>query len=52
VKSICISNNSKYFISGSDDKSVKIWNIHGKLIKNIENAHEDKVLICCVSTDS
>ncbi len=43
VLSVCISADSKFIISGSCDKSIKIWNIEGKLVKSIDNAHDDYV---------
>jgi hypothetical protein len=39
-------------ISGSGDKSIKIWNIKGKLMKLIDNAHDDSVNSVCISAKS
>jgi len=48
VSSLAITNNKKYLVSGSWDKSVKIWELStGKIIRNI-NGHEelvDKIVI-------
>ncbi len=52
INSVCISVDSKYIISGSKDKSIKIWNIEGNLIKSIKNFHDDAVNSICISADS
>jgi WD40 repeat protein len=49
---VCISADSKYIISGSGDKSIKIWNIEGNLIKSINKVHDDIVNSVCISADS
>jgi WD40 repeat protein len=51
VNSVCISANFKNFISGSNDKSIKIWNIEGNLIKSIDNAHDDYITTVCITPD-
>jgi len=44
--SVAISNDNKYVISGSGDKSIKIFDFETKQeIYNIENAHERKLFI-------
>jgi len=30
VKTACFSPNSKLVLSGSDDKTVKLWDVHNK----------------------
>jgi WD40 repeat protein len=50
--SVCISLDSEYIISGSYDKSIKIWNIEGHLVKSINNAHDNFVVSVCISNDN
>jgi WD40 repeat protein len=52
VRCVCVSADSKYFISGSRDKSIKIWNIEGNLIKSIDKAHDEYIVSVCISADS
>ena len=52
VRSVCISSDSKFIISGSLDKSIKIWNLQGELIKSIDKAHDNYVYSVCISSDS
>lgn len=41
---ICISPNNKYLITGSDDMSIKIWDLEAnECLLTIENAHADWV---------
>jgi WD40 repeat protein len=30
IMSVCISKDSKYIVSGSKDKSVKVWDLNGE----------------------
>ena len=38
--SVAISNNNKYIVSGSQDKSIKIWDLEDKKeLHSFNNAH-------------
>jgi len=40
VRSLKISNDSKFIVSGSEDKSIKIWNVETmQLIHSFEKVH-------------
>ncbi len=49
VTSVCITSDNNYIISGSADKSIKIWNIEGKLINAIKYAHDKAESVCMSS---
>ena len=52
VKSVAISSDNRYIASGSDDKTIKLWNIEsGDLIKTFED-HKDWVNSVSISSDS
>eukprot|EP00825_Cyclidium_porcatum_P043383 TRINITY_DN613_c0_g1_i34.p2 TRINITY_DN613_c0_g1~~TRINITY_DN613_c0_g1_i34.p2 ORF type:complete len:125 (-),score=30.25 TRINITY_DN613_c0_g1_i34:40-414(-) len=44
VNSVAISSDSKYIVSGGDDKTIKIWNDKTIKIWNLESGQEIKTL--------
>lgn len=53
VRSIVISSDKKYIISGSEDKTIKIHNLKDKsLLKCIEDAHNDYVRSVAITSDN
>ena len=52
VKSIAISSDSKYIVSGSYDKTIKIWNLEsGQEIKTLKG-HSESVNSVAISSDN
>ena len=52
VNSVAISSDNKLIISGSEDKSIKIWDIEsGKEIKKL-NGHSECVYSVAISSDN
>ena len=52
VWSVCISSDSRYIVSGSEDNTIKLWNLHtGKLIRTF-TGHNYDVRSVCISSDS
>ena len=42
VKSVCISADDKYAVSGSYDNTIRLWSVKtGQLVKTINDAHND-----------
>eukprot|EP00759_Apiculatamorpha_spiralis_P049846 PhF_6_TR44489/c3_g1_i3/m.68513 len=54
VKSVAISTDSKYIVSGSEDKTVRVWELtHPSTSSSIVlSAHTDYVNCVCISNDS
>jgi WD40 repeat protein/uncharacterized caspase-like protein len=51
VNSVAISSNGKTLVSGSSDKSIKVWDLSsGKLVRSLRG-HTDDVNSVCFSTD-
>ncbi len=51
VKSVCVTPDGSLIISGSDDKTIKIWNLKtGNLLKTLKS-HTDIVFSVCVTPD-
>ncbi|MDD5067750.1 MAG: hypothetical protein PHF84_11960 [bacterium] len=50
VNSVCLDPEGKYIISGSKDRTLKLWDISGKLRKTFEG-HSDSVNSVCFSPD-
>ena len=44
VRSIAITHNNKYIISGGEDKTIRIWNFQKKRQKDILNGHTGYVI--------
>ena len=52
VKSVCVSHDNKKIISGSSDKSIKIWDLEaGHLIKTFDG-HQNNINSVCISHDN
>ena len=51
VYSICVSPDGSYIISGSADKTIKIWDTKTKQLLNTLEGHTDTVYSVCVSQD-
>ncbi len=52
VNSVVISSDNRYMVSGSDDKTVRLWDVNsGKLLKTL-NGHSDIVLSVVISSDN
>ena len=43
VNSVTVSSDSKYIISGSDDKSIKVWDMTSGACIQTLNSHSDAV---------
>ena len=52
VQSVCISNDSKLIISGSQDNSIKVWDIESKAIIKSFTGHEKRVYSVCITNDT
>jgi WD40 repeat protein len=51
VWSVAISPDEQTFVSGSDDKTIKVWNLHtGELNRTLEG-HSGMVNSVAISTD-
>ena len=52
VRSIAFSSDGVYLVSGSEDKTVKLWDMQtGGIVKEFEG-HKEWVLSVCISSDS
>ncbi len=52
ISSVAISSNDKYIVSGSDDKSVRVWELeNGQVFKELFG-HSDCVSSVAISTDN
>ena len=49
VVSVCVTKDGK-IVSGSDDKTVRVWDMEGKQLA-ICRGHEDRVISVCVTKD-
>ena len=49
VNSVCVTKDGK-IVSGSDDKTVRVWDMQGKELA-ICRGHEDGVTSVCVTKD-
>ncbi|MDJ1167843.1 hypothetical protein PMG71_00210 [Roseofilum sp. BLCC_M154] len=45
IHTVAFSPQEELVVTGSDDKSIKIWNTNGYLIQDIPDAHEDQIRI-------
>jgi len=52
VNSCCFMDNDRMILSGSDDHSVKLWNLKEEESVGSLNGHTNKVTCCCASFDS
>ena len=41
VKSVAITSDNKYIVSGGDDKTVRIWNLQDKTQEAVLQGHTD-----------
>lgn len=52
VRSVAITSDSRYVVSGSEDRTVKIFDIEsGNLVHNFQNIHQGYVRSIAVSRD-
>ena len=51
INSIAISPDGKYIVSGSDDKTIKIWDFKTAECLNTLEGHEDSVNSIAISSD-
>jgi len=52
VNSVCYSKDGQFLVSGSDDRSVRIWSLHTGQIHKVLKGHQNEVLqVACSSTD-
>jgi len=51
VKSVCVTPDGSLIISGSDDKTIKIWNLKTGDVLNTLESHTGYVLSVCVNPD-
>ena len=49
--SVCVSNDGNRIISGSEDKTVKVWNVENELCLNSLEGHSNWVKSVCFSGD-
>jgi len=52
VTSVCISTNDEFIISGSKDKTIRLWGIEDQSINNIIGRHYDCVTSVCISRNN
>ena len=54
VKCCCIATDNKFIISGSNDNSIRIWNLEGECLRVTENAHasESGIFTLCIAHDN
>ena len=52
IKSIAISSDNQYIISGSYDNTVRIWNIKKKRQKIVLTGHENNVISIAITYDN
>lgn len=51
VRSVCVSPNGKLYISGSDDTTIKIWNVQERIEEFTLSGHINCVNSVCISSD-
>ena len=52
ITSAAITRNNKYMVSGSYDKTVRIWNIQDKMQEAVLEGHTDSVTCVAISLDN
>jgi FOG: WD40 repeat len=52
VNSVDISENNKFIVSGSKDKTVRVWDFFGKNIKSVLHGHGSSVLSVAVTRNN
>ena len=52
VASLALTSDDKYIISGSEDKTVRIWNRSEKRQEAVLKGHTDYVLTVAVTSDN
>ena len=52
VKSIAVTSDKKFVVSGSADKTVRIWNVLDKRQESVLEGHTDSVLSVAVTCDN
>ena len=50
VNTVCFSPNGKTILTGSDDKTARLWNLNGNLLQ-VFKGHEDRISSVCFSPD-
>ena len=52
VNSVAVTGDGKYIISGSEDKTIAVWDIANKtLLHRFKEAHSDRILSVAVTGD-
>ncbi len=51
ISSVCISPDGKNIISGSEDKTTRIWDIETNKEEAVLEGHTDIVISVCISPD-
>ena len=48
---VCISPDNKLFVSGADDKVIKVWNNATTQISQVQEGHSAPINDLCISQD-
>jgi WD40 repeat protein len=52
VNSVAISSNNKYFVSGSGDKTVRLWNVEKRRQEAIFEGHTNDIAFIAITSDN
>lgn len=52
VRSVCFSPDGQYLVSGAEDKTVKVWDMHSRELKHSFQGHELDIYSLDFSSDS
>ena len=52
VRSVAITSDNKYIVSGGYDKTVRIWNLQDKTQEAVLQGHTDCVISVAITSDN
>ena len=52
ISCIAITNDQQYIVSGSDDKTIRIWNLQKRQVEAVLSGHSDWVTGIAITSDN